>query len=48
MKTPPDIKVHRHSSETARSKNDAGGEVPTSDYARPLPRRQGGQADDRD
>jgi hypothetical protein len=36
---PTDIKspVYRHSSETVRSKNDAGGEVPASDYASKTP-----------
>jgi hypothetical protein len=31
---------HRHSSETARSRNDAGGEVPVDQY-----RKEGGQRD---
>jgi hypothetical protein len=32
--TPSDLKspVYRHSTETARSQNDAGGKVPTSQY----------------
>lgn len=37
--TPRDLAqpVHRHSSETARSTSDAGGEVPRSDYANKTP-----------
>jgi hypothetical protein len=29
--------IHKHASETARSKEDAGGEVPVSDYANKAP-----------
>lgn len=42
--TPRDLAlpVHRHSSETVRSTNAAGGEVPRSDYANKTPQREGG------
>jgi hypothetical protein len=29
---PSEIKIYRHSSDTARSPNDAGGKVPVSQY----------------
>jgi hypothetical protein len=36
--TPKDLPspVYRHSSETARSQNDAGGKVPTQQYTTPV------------
>jgi hypothetical protein len=45
--TPPSVKPHRHSSETVRSPNDAGGKLPREQYERPLPERQGGPSNDR-
>jgi hypothetical protein len=44
--TPPDLKapVYRHSSETARSQNDAGGPLPASEWS---PRPVGGNDEKR-